>query len=159
MATAGTCLWFDLETATKAVKLYTAVVPSTTVTSTQDLHNDQQTEGRVKVWGLDVCGSDLHIMGADGNQEFTMAHSMWLELDNQAQIDRVWDGFLEAGGKELACGWIVDPFGVSWQVLPQRWSELTQGDPAQAQRVAEALWQMTRIDVAGLEAAARGESA
>lgn len=83
--------------------------------------------------------------------------SLSVVVPDQVALDKVWDGFLERGGKEQACSWIMDPYGVRWQVLPQAYYDLTStGDAGQTQRVTEALWQMVRIDVAGLEAAARG---
>ncbi|WP_130864908.1 VOC family protein [Acidipropionibacterium timonense] len=154
-AHAATCLWFDPEVASRAVDLYTHLVPGSRVVESLSLRNEDQPTGIVRVWTLEIAGSTVHVMGSTGGQEFTMAHSMWLVLPDQAALDRVWDGFLDAGGQELACGWLVDPFGVSWQILPAAWERLTSGDPRRAQKVAEALWQMRRIDVATLEAAAQ----
>ncbi|GAB3624758.1 VOC family protein [Mariniluteicoccus endophyticus] len=156
MTTARTCLWFTPEDAEKAIDLYTSLIPETRVVETTTFENADQPDGQVRVWTLQIAGTPFQMMASARPQGFTMAHSMWLVVDDQAELDRVWDGFLAAGGNELACGWIVDPFGLQWQVLPRVWEELTSGDQARAQRVAEALWGMVRIDVAALEAAARG---
>lgn len=157
MTTASTCLWFTPDEAAKAIELYTELIPNTRVVRSESLTNDQQEAGEVRIWELEIAGTTFHAMASDRPEGFSMAHSMWLVVDDQAELDRVWDGFLAAGGKELQCGWIVDPFGLQWQVLPEAWGRLTgPDDPARAQRVAEALWQMTKIDIAGLEAAAKG---
>ncbi|WP_040162011.1 VOC family protein [Nigerium massiliense] len=156
MTDASTCLWFSSEDAPKAIELYTTLIPGSRVVETQQFDNEQQTDHSVSIWTIEIAGRTTHVMGADHSERFTTAHSMWLIVDDQEQLDRVWDGFLAAGGTEMQCGWIVDPFGLPWQVLPAAWERLTSGDPARAQRVVEALWQMVRIDVAALEAAARG---
>lgn len=158
MAGLSTCLWFAPADAPKAVELYTTLIPGSKVVGEQTFTNEQQAAGEVRVWTLEIAGRPVQVMGSDGNEPFTMAHSMWLVVDDQAELDRVWDGFLAAGGKEYACGWIGDPFGVHWQVVPAAWERLTKdADPAQAQRVVEALWQMVKIDIAKLEAAARAD--
>lgn len=156
MTSLGSCIWVAPEDGRRAVDLYTSVVPDCRVVEEQVFTNDDQPGGEVRMWSLDVAGRTLQVMCPSGAERSTTAHSLWLVVDDQAAIDQVWDGFLQAGGSEMACGWIVDPFGLHWQVLPAAWERLTSGDPARAQRVVEALWQMTRIDVAGLEAAAEG---
>lgn len=153
--TASSCLWFSPDVAPKAVALYTHLIPNARVAHTQVFDNADQPSGKVQIWTLELAGGTVQIMGSAGQEQFTTAHSMWLVVDDQARLDQVWDGFLAAGGHERQCGWITDPFGVPWQVLPAVWERLTRTDDrAQAQRVVEALWQMVRIDAAALEAAA-----
>jgi predicted 3-demethylubiquinone-9 3-methyltransferase (glyoxalase superfamily) len=56
------------------------------------------------------------------------------------------------------CGWLKDPFGVSWQVVPRQLNELIGGsDPAGSKRAMEAMLRQTKLDVAELEQAYRGE--
>jgi predicted 3-demethylubiquinone-9 3-methyltransferase (glyoxalase superfamily) len=70
---------------------------------------------------------------------------------DQAEIDRYWTALTE----ESMCGWLKDRFGVSWQVVPAQIDELlARSDPAQAERVTQALFQMKKIVIADLEAAA-----
>jgi predicted 3-demethylubiquinone-9 3-methyltransferase (glyoxalase superfamily) len=55
----------------------------------------------------------------------------------------------------MQCGWLTDRFGVSWQIVPGRLGELmSELDPERRQRVMQAMLQMVKIDIAGLEAAA-----
>lgn len=159
MTTLATCLWLWPEDGPRAVELYTSVLPRCTTEDDHHLTKDDEPGGEVRLWTLDVDGHELRVMAPDGAERPTTAVSMWLVVEDQEALDRVWDGFLEAGGEEMACAWIRDPFGVCWQVLPKAWEWLTSGDPAQAQRVVEALWQMKRVDVAALERAAAGEGA
>lgn len=151
----NTCLWLSPEDAPKAVELYTTLISNSRVVGDQHYTNDDQPGGSTRIWQLDLAGTRVHVMAASPAPEFTDAHSMWLVVDDQAELDRVWDGFLDQGGTEVMCGWITDPFGVKWQVVPKLWEEIAQGDdPERAQRAVEAVWQMVRIDVAALADAA-----
>jgi predicted 3-demethylubiquinone-9 3-methyltransferase (glyoxalase superfamily) len=70
-------------------------------------------------------------------------------------VDRYWSALTEGGGEESMCGWLKDRFGVSWQVVPNQLEELlASSDPEQAERVTQALYQMKKIVIADLEAAA-----
>ena len=81
-----------------------------------------------------------------------------VSCDDQAQIDRLWDALKEGGSVER-CGWLRDRWGLSWQIIPKRLGELMSGpDRARAKRVAEAMLQMVKFDIAALEAAADGEA-
>ena len=77
--------------------------------------------------------------------------------DSQAEVDRYWDALMAGGGAPQQCGWLTDRFGLSWRVIPVRLEQLMEDpDPEAARRVVEAMLTMVKIDVAGLEAAARG---
>jgi predicted 3-demethylubiquinone-9 3-methyltransferase (glyoxalase superfamily) len=97
-------------------------------------------------------------MGLNGGPayQFTPAISFVITCKDQAEVDYYWER-LGAGGKEVQCGWLVDQFGVSWQVVPERLGELmSDPDPERAHRTMQAMLKMVKLDVAGLEAAADG---
>lgn len=72
-------------------------------------------------------------------------------------MDRYWSALLEGGGREQACGWLTDKFGVRWQIVPTKLEEIMRGtNPEGVQRAAAALMQMVKIDIAALEAAYNG---
>ena len=72
-------------------------------------------------------------------------------------MDRYWSALTEDGGEESMCGWLKDKYGVSWQIVPARLEELlSNSDPGRAKRVTQALFQMKKIVIADLEAAAAG---
>ncbi|MEZ5341476.1 MAG: VOC family protein [Acidimicrobiales bacterium] len=82
-----------------------------------------------------------------------------VECQDQAEIDYYWDALLAAGGTESRCGWLKDRFGVSWQVVSPRLGELLRStDADQAQRAFDAMMTMAKIDLAVIEAAAKGAS-
>lgn len=71
-------------------------------------------------------------------------------------MDRLWDAIAQEG-TEVACGWIKDRWGLSWQIVPTRLMELLNGpDAERARRVQMAMMEMVKIDIAGIEWAARG---
>jgi predicted 3-demethylubiquinone-9 3-methyltransferase (glyoxalase superfamily) len=79
-----------------------------------------------------------------------------VECDDQAEIDRLWDALKEGGSTEQ-CGWLKDRWGLSWQIAPARLRELmSDPDPAVVRRVTEAMLKLVKLDIAPLEAAARG---
>ncbi len=85
---------------------------------------------------------------------FSEAISMFVDCEDQAEVDAFWDAIVSAGGKPLQCGWITDPFGVSWQIVPRRFTELmADPDPKKSKAVVEAMRTMIKFDVAALEKA------
>jgi predicted 3-demethylubiquinone-9 3-methyltransferase (glyoxalase superfamily) len=80
-----------------------------------------------------------------------------VECDNQAELDRYWNAFLEGGGKAQACGWLNDRYGVCWQIVPAVLGEMmADKDRARSQRVTDAMLKMIKLDVAALEKAFQG---
>jgi len=89
--------------------------------------------------------------------KFTEAISFVVNCESQEEVDELWEK-LSAGGGEVACGWVKDKFGVSWQIVPRALIELMEDkDPVKSQRVFNAMLQMTKIDIEGLKRAYRGE--
>ena len=75
---------------------------------------------------------------------------------DQAEVDHYWDA-LSTGGTIEMCGWLKDRYGMSWHIVPERLGELmTDPDRNRAKRVAEAMLQMKKLDIAALEKAAAG---
>jgi predicted 3-demethylubiquinone-9 3-methyltransferase (glyoxalase superfamily) len=77
--------------------------------------------------------------------------------DSQAEVDRLWSKLIADGGKESVCGWLKDKFGMSWQITPRRLLELIgDKDSDKAARAMNAMMKMVKIDIAAIEAAAKG---
>lgn len=88
---------------------------------------------------------------------FSEAVSLYIDCEDQAEVDAFWTKFVEAGGTPVQCGWIRDPFGLSWQVVPRRFTELMgDPDPAKVRAVVDAMMTMQKLDVAALESAYAG---
>ena len=109
---------------------------------------------------VDFTLFDRPFQGLNGGPDFKFneAVSFVIECKDQAEVDRYWDKLIEGGGEHSVCGWLKDRFGVSWQVTPRRLTELLESpDREGAKRAMEAMLQMTKIDIAKLEAAFRGQ--
>lgn len=81
---------------------------------------------------------------------FNDAISLVVECENQEEIDTYWEQLTANGGKEIACGWLTDKYGISWQIIPKVLGELLK-EPAKAQRVMGALMQMKKLVIKDLE--------
>ena len=95
--------------------------------------------------------------GEHPNFTFTDGISLFVSCADQAEVDYYWDALLTGGGQTQACGWLMDRYGVRWQIIPTRLMELmSDPDPEKSGRVMGAMLEMIKIDIAGLEAAYTG---
>jgi predicted 3-demethylubiquinone-9 3-methyltransferase (glyoxalase superfamily) len=80
-----------------------------------------------------------------------------VHCDSQAELDRYWDALEKNGGKPQACGWIIDKYGLRWQIAPTVLAKMmTDKDKAKAKRAAEEMLRQVKLDIAKLEAAFDG---
>jgi predicted 3-demethylubiquinone-9 3-methyltransferase (glyoxalase superfamily) len=85
---------------------------------------------------------------------FSEGFSLFVDCEDQAEVDEYWDALVNAGATPTACGWIKDPFGLSWQIVPKRFMQLIRdSDPRKVQAVMAAMMTMVKLDVAALERA------
>jgi predicted 3-demethylubiquinone-9 3-methyltransferase (glyoxalase superfamily) len=95
-------------------------------------------------------------MGYNGGPYFTFSEgfSLFVDCEDQGEVDRYWDKLVSAGATPSQCGWITDPFGVTWQIVPRRFMELiADTNPKKVQAVMDAMMTMVKLDVAALEKA------
>jgi predicted 3-demethylubiquinone-9 3-methyltransferase (glyoxalase superfamily) len=98
-------------------------------------------------------------MALNGGPSFSFAQgiSLFVDCEDQAEVDEYWEKLTAVGGEPGPCGWLTDKFGVSWQIVPRRLIELLgDEDPEKANRAMEAMLRMGKIEVAELEAAYAG---
>ena len=151
-------LWYTKE-AEEAARFYASVFPNSRVEKVWALQSDSPSgpAGSVKVVDFTVLGQRFQAMSAGPHHPFNDAISLVVACDDQAELDRYWNAILEGGGKPQACGWIIDRYGVRWQIVPAKLDDLMQSeDPARAKRVADAMLKMVKLDLPALEKAARG---
>jgi predicted 3-demethylubiquinone-9 3-methyltransferase (glyoxalase superfamily) len=148
------CLWFDTD-AEDAARLYTSVFPNSRITSTSYYGEGGMREaGMVMVVAFELDGRPFTALNGGPNYTFSEAISFQVMCDDQDQIDHFWDALGE-GGQPGPCGWLKDRFGVSWQIVPRRLTELlTKSDPETSRRVMECMMGMGKLVIAELEEAA-----
>ena len=84
------------------------------------------------------------------------AFSFQISTEDQQETDRYWNAIVGNGGQESACGWCKDRWGLSWQITPRVLMEALATGGDEAKRAFDAMMDMTKIDVAAIDAARRG---
>jgi len=145
--------------AEEAVKFYVSVFPGSKIIKTATYKADEPgPAGEVRTVSFELMGQHMVAGNAQGdNFRFGQGLSLMMECEDQKQIDAVTQKLVDGGGEQQDCGWIVDRFGVSWQIVPRIVREVMEGnDDAKADRLIHALFQMKKLDVAELQRAANG---
>jgi predicted 3-demethylubiquinone-9 3-methyltransferase (glyoxalase superfamily) len=146
-------LWFD-DKAEEAARLYTAIFPSSEITKVVKKAPNVPGPSDVLLEELVIAGQRVMVLNGGPGHPQTDAFSLSVEVDTQAEVDRVWGKLLEGGGKEIQCGWLRDRFGVHWQVVPSLLPRLlADSNPATSAAVAGAMMKMVKLDSAKLQAA------
>lgn len=151
-------LWFDGQ-AHEAAELYCSLFPNSKILSVVRYPPGSPggMEGQVMTVEFEVGGQRFTGLNGGPNFKFTEAVSFVIDCEDQAEVDHYWNGLIAGGGSPSQCGWLKDRYGVSWQVVPKALPRLmSDPDPAKAQRVVQAMLQMSKIIVADLEAAYAG---
>ena len=148
-----TFLWFDSQ-AEEAAKFYTSIFKNSKIeTVTRYGDAGPGSKGSVMTIAFELDGQKFVALNGGPVYQFNPAISFVVNCEGQEEVDHYWEK-LTAGGKEIQCGWLVDKYGVSWQVVPKALVEMLRDkDPARSQRVMKAMFQMKKIDIAGLKAA------
>ena len=162
MATKGsakiyTHLWYAKE-AEEAAGFYASIFPDSRVDRVWSLPSDSPSgpAGSVKIVDFTLLGQRFQAITAGPHHDFNDAISIVVLCDDQAELDRYWNALLEGGGKPQACGWLIDRFGLRWQIVPAVLDEMMHdGDTARSKRVADSLLKMVKLDIAALEKAYR----
>jgi len=156
-----TCLWFDGE-AEAAAKFYVSLFPNSKLGAVTPYPSDIEGKKAGEVMTVDFELNGQKFVGLNGGPDFKFneAISFQIPCENQAEIDRYWNAFVQGGGEESVCGWCKDRFGLSWQVIPKDLPKLlSPSDPAKAKRVSDAFLKMRKLDIAAIEAAAHEKAA
>ena len=152
-----THLWYAKD-AEEAARFYASVFPDSRVDRITPLQSDSPSgpAGSVEVVDFTLLGQRFQAISAGPHHEFNDAISLVVLCDDQAELDRCWNALLEGGGEAQACGWLVDRFGLRWQIVPAILDELmSDADAARSKRVTDAMLKMVELDIAALEKAYR----
>lgn len=154
-------LWYASE-AEEAAHFYASIFPNSRVTRVTTLPSESPSgpPGSVKVVEFELFGQQFTAMSAGQLDPFNHAISLVVTCEDQAEIDRYWNGLLAGGGTTEACGWLRDRYGVSWQITPAVMGEMmADPDRERARRATDAMLKMVKFDLAALEAAYEGTAA
>ena len=147
-----TCLWFD-DQAEVAASFYVATFPDSRIIGTSHYASDaQRPAGSVLTVEFEIFGRQFLALNAGPQFQHSPAISFQVFCDTQDEIDRIWDTLISGGGEPSMCGWCSDRFGVSWQVIPRRLTELLGSPDAEvARRTTQRMMAMNKIIIADLD--------
>jgi predicted 3-demethylubiquinone-9 3-methyltransferase (glyoxalase superfamily) len=133
-----------------AIELYTATFPDS------EIRIGARAGENGPITAAEFIIGGQRFMGYNGGPYFSFSEglSLYVDCEDQAEVDTYWERLLEAGSTPSQCGWIKDPFGLSWQIVPKRFVELIRDeDPKKVKAVMAAMFEMVKLDVAELERA------
>ncbi len=152
------CLWFNGD-AEEAARFYAKTFPDSTFDAVHRAPGDYPDGKQGDVLIVDFTVMGIPCIGLNGGDTFkhSEAFSFQVATTDQAETDRYWNAIIDNGGQASACGWCKDKWGLSWQISPLVLTQAVSGsDPVVAKRAFEAMMDMTKIDIAKIEAAIRG---
>jgi predicted 3-demethylubiquinone-9 3-methyltransferase (glyoxalase superfamily) len=152
-----TFLWFDTQSE-EAARYYVSIFKNSRLGA---IHRYTSAgpgeEGSVMLVEFELNGQKFAALNGGPQYQFNAAVSFVVECADQAEVDYYWDRLAE-GGQEIACGWVADKYGLSWQVTPTVFFDMISGpDTAKAARVTPGMHSRKKFDIAALERAAAGD--
>ena len=146
MQTITPFLWYN-DNAEEAVEFYLTLFEGEVIDVSRN------PDGRAFVVTWTMGGAQYRAINGGPHYTLNPAFSLYADADDQDRIDELWNALTADGGEESQCGWLVDRFGVSWQIAPTALGELMQGPNGQA--VTAKLMTQSKIIIAELEEASR----
>lgn len=147
------CLWFD-GNGEEAANFYVSVFPDSKIVSVSRYPEGAPYEpGSVMTVEFELAGRPFMVLNGGPEYSFSPAISLSIECRDQREVDTYWQR-LSDGGREVACGWVEDKYGLSWQVVPALLPRLLKDENRnKAAAVMQAMMQMVKLDIAKLQAA------
>ena len=151
------CIWYDKD-AEAAAHFYAATFPDSKVTAVHHAPGDYPSGKAGDVLTVNFTVAGIPCLGLNGGPMFTHteAFSFQIATDDQEETDRYWNAIVDNGGQTSQCGWCRDKWGINWQITPRTLTEAMAAGGDQAKRAFAAMMNMTKIDVAVIDAARRG---
>jgi predicted 3-demethylubiquinone-9 3-methyltransferase (glyoxalase superfamily) len=148
------CLWFNKD-AVDAARFNEATFPDSKVTAVHHAPSDYPSGQTGDVITVEFTVLGIPCLGLNGGPDFphSEAFSFQVATDTQEETDRYWNAIVGNGGRESACGWCKDRWGLSWQITPRVLTSAIAAGGTEAKRAFEAMMHMKKIDIAKIEAA------
>lgn len=146
-------LWFD-NNAEEAVHFYLSIFRNSRIVNMSRWGDGGPVpKGSVMSVTFELNGQEFMALNGGPTFRFSPAISFFVKCETQKEVDEYWET-LSAGGTKERCGWLKDKYGVSWQIIPNALGRfLQEKDPAKSKRVMNAMLQMDKIDIQGLQRA------
>jgi predicted 3-demethylubiquinone-9 3-methyltransferase (glyoxalase superfamily) len=150
-------LWFD-DNAEEAMEFYTSIFEDSKIVGVSRYDEagaraSGRPAGSVMSGTFELAGQQFMALNGGPQFKFSEAISLFVNCETQEEVDHLWERLSE-GGEKGQCGWLKDRFGVSWQIVPTILGELLgDPDPEKVQRVMQAMLQMRKLNIRGLEEA------
>ena len=150
------CLWFDTE-GEAAANYYTSIFADSKIGRiTRYTEAGPRPAGTVVTVEFELNGQKFLALNGGPQYTFNEAISLTITCADQDEVDYYWNRLAE-GGQEVACGWVKDRYGLFWQVVPAVLPDMiADPDPEKARRAFEAMFTMTKLDIAALQKAYAG---
>lgn len=152
-----TFLWMN-DKAEEAAKFYTSIFKDSKITGITAKTKSVPGPSDVLVVRFQLQGQEFVAMNGGPGHPLTDAISLVVNCETQAEVDYYWEKLLAGGGSPVACGWLKDKYGLSWQVTPTILMEMVTNDkdPVKSDRMMQAMMKMVKLDVAALKKAYEG---
>ena len=150
-------LWYDHQAEDAAV-LYVRLLGNGRVVHAQRWgEGTPYPAGSVMAVSFELHGQPLIAFNGGPHFKLNEAASLFVQCDDQAEVDKLWDGLIADGGAPGQCGWLKDRFGLSWQIVPKAHMQMmSDSDSTRVHRVMQAMMKMGKFDIAALERAYAG---
>jgi predicted 3-demethylubiquinone-9 3-methyltransferase (glyoxalase superfamily) len=153
MTTITPFLWFN-DNAEPAIDRYLTVFDDAEL-----VEENRHPDGTLFIATIRLQGQTLTLMNGGPDHKLTDAFSLSVGVETQEEVDAISDALIEGGGEQGPCGWLVDAFGLSWQVVPSLLFRLmSDPDRKKAGRAQDAMLQMKRLNLQGLQDAFDGKA-
>ncbi|MGE3271825.1 MAG: VOC family protein [Chloroflexota bacterium] len=148
-----TFLWFDNQ-AEEAADHYVSIFPDSRMLDVM------RQDGNVLSVNFQLAGQEFIALNGGPHFKFSEAISLFVRCETQEEVNRLWAKLTADGGEESQCGWLKDKYGLSWQIIPTQLMEMIgdRSHPEKAARAMEAMLQMGKIDIDGVQQAYEGRS-
>jgi len=146
--------------AMEAMKLYTSIFPNSKIGNIlrygdgSEGHSIPEPAENIQHAHFEIDGYTFFCMDNSYDHQFNFNEgiSMVVMTDDQEQTDQYWNALIANGGRESMCGWLKDPYGFSWQIVPKRLIQLmSDSDQEKAQKVVQTMMKMQKIIISDLE--------
>ncbi|NDE90077.1 MAG: VOC family protein [Alphaproteobacteria bacterium] len=146
-------LWYSKDDV-EAAHFYTSIIPGSHIKriSALQVESPSGPPGSVKVVEFVLAGRPINAFAARAHHEgFNDAISLMLECDTQEEMDRLWSAFTENGGREVECGWLIDRYGLRWQITPRVLADMTADqNKAKAEAATNVMLGSKKLNIAEL---------